>query len=148
MTYRKEPPMDGYMLARLTKGEAEHIYGLPQVRHVADLADGNTFVAFNGELPYTIPTGGLILSVEQGAQDFLFPLIPKIRSKIEDGSTEYLGLYTVAGLRNVPWPTDVQVSAVGLDLVLVLSTLPLRGEPLWASESLRIWDKRLESVDA
>ena len=139
--------MDGYMIARFTPGEAEHIYALPQVRHVADLADGNTFVAFNGELPYTIPTGGLILSVEQGAQEFLFPWVPKIRSKITDASTEHLALWTAATLPMF-WPKGTQFAALGCDLVMTLGPAPIDGSPLWESYSERIMDKRLESVDA
>src|SRR6185369_3469006 len=82
---------DGYVIARLAPGEAEDIFSLPQVRHVADLADGNTFIAFDGELPYE---GGTVFEVED-----IFPLIPKIRSKISSDATEYLGLYTAAEFR-------------------------------------------------
>lgn len=50
--------MDGYLVARLLPGEAEDIFAKPQVRHVAELADGSTFVAFDGDLPFV---GGMIL---------------------------------------------------------------------------------------
>jgi hypothetical protein len=137
--------MDGYILARIPWSEAEDIFSLPQVRHVAELADGNTFIAFDGELPYE---GGTVFEVEQGAQDYLFPLIPKIRSKIADASTEYLGLYTAPEFRtaadNLKRLPSLQVAAVGLDLVLVLALAPLRGDMLWESRSERMLDKRLE----
>jgi hypothetical protein len=133
--------MDGYLIARLAPGEAEEIFAQQQVRHVAELADGNTFVAFDGELPYA---GGMILEVEQGAQDYLFPLMPKIRRVTPiDGRTEYLALYTVKELLSANNPV-LQVSAIGCDLVLVLADRPTRGTPVWASHSERILDKRLE----
>jgi hypothetical protein len=134
--------MDGYVIARLAPGEAESIYALPQVRHVAELEDGNTFVAFDGDVPCAV---GTILEVEAGAQDFLFPLMPKIRRVAPiAGATEYLGLYTTAGFVHAPLAV-MQVSAVGLDLVLALADKPLGGSPIWSSYSESIRDKRLEA---
>jgi len=134
--------MDGYVLARIPWSEAEDIFSLPQVRHVAELADGNTFIAFDGELPYE---GGTVFEVEQGAQDYLFPLIPKIRSKIADASTEYLGLYDVVEFQHLYRTQTMQITVVGLDLQLVLDTRPIEGAaPVWQSESTRMLDKRLE----
>jgi hypothetical protein len=135
--------MDGYVIARLRQGEAEEIFAKPQVRHVAELADGNTFIAFDGELPYE---GGTVFEFELDAG---IPLVPKIRSKIVDASTEYLGLYTAARFAAAPlMPGSDQVSLVGLDLVMVLSPTPLQGDLVWASKSERIWDKRLEVAPA
>jgi hypothetical protein len=144
--------MDGYILARIPWSEAQDIFSLPQVRHVAELADGNTFIAFDGELPYE---GGTVFEIEQGAQD-LFPFVPKIRSRITDASTEYLGLYTAAEFRQLLfpiWTTEDgtwahQVAMVGCDLVLVLTLHPLPGDPVWQSKSERMLDKRLEFTTA
>lgn len=141
--------MDGYVIARLKPGEAEDIFALPQVRHVAELADGNTFIAFDGDLPYE---GGTVFEFEAGAQALLFPLVPKIRSKIDSDATEYLGLYSAAGLqaaagRLSTWPS-VQLALVAPDLALVLAFSPLPGYPIWESKSERIWDKRLEGASA
>jgi len=139
--------MDGYVIARLKPGEAEDIFALPQVRHVAELADGNTFIAFDGELPYE---GGTAFEVEP-AQNF-FPLVPKIRSRIKDPSTEYLGLYTATAFQAATGELanlrSLQLALVGLDLVLVLALVPLPGSPVWEAKSERILDKRLEGASA
>lgn len=129
--------MNGYVIARLMPGEAEYIFTKQQVRHVALMDDGTTFIAFDGEIPVET---GLILEVED-VKDSIPWARPQVRSRIENDAPEYLGLYAAEDALKLG--VTEQMSVVAGDMVLLLSHSPLAGRTIWTAVSERIMDKRL-----
>lgn len=131
--------MNGYAIARLLPGEAEEIFAKDQVRHVALMDDGTTFIAFDGDIP--VERGTILENVEvsSGPNDR-----PQIRRTYIDDRPEFLALYTADEAKDLRLLTDDQVSYVDPDMVLVLSFSPLEvtSNPIWSAQSEKIYDKR------
>ncbi len=134
--------MDGYVVARLVPGEAEEIFAKDQVRHVALMDNGTTFIAFDGDIPVE---RGVIFENISGPSDR-----PQVRHNYIDDRPEFLALYTAEEAKDLRLLASDQVSYVDADLVLVLSFSPLEvsSNPIWSATSEKIYDKRAELVTA
>lgn len=139
--------MNGYAIARLAPGEAEAVFELPRVRHVALMDDGTTFVAFDGDIPVQ---SGAILQYEEPTEASIPWARPQVRRTIENDAPEYIALYAPDEAERLTLFDDDQVSLVAPDMVLVLSSEPLldraHSVPAWTACSERILDKRLQLV--
>lgn len=136
--------MNGYAIVRLGPDEVEEVFAKPQVRHVALMDDGTTFVAFDGDIPVQ---HGMILEVDTDVVEGSIPWArPQVRRTIIDDRPETIGLFTVAEARGLILSAAAQVSLVGPDLLLVLeydSTDTDWPFVVWSATSERIYDKRL-----
>lgn len=131
--------MNGYVIAILRPGEAEEVFAKPQVRHVAEMSDGTTFVAFDGDVPIA---RGMILEAEPVVDDIPWAR-PQVRHTIKDDRPENIALYTAEEAVRVHLMPEDQVTFLMADLVLLLSYGVLGANALWSATSERILDKRL-----
>src|SRR5262249_30332599 len=131
----REARMDGYIITP-NADDAWDCYGLEGVRHVAELASGEGFVAFDGAIPFA---GGLILEAI-GEVGFA----PKIRRHTPFGGDGLvLSLITSDLFRSMSPEDIVQVTLIPADLVLVL-THALVPWTIWGSRVIAYRDVRVE----